>query len=214
MYLAHKTASLILLILAIAVLPLTNLNGQEMDEDINIDRIQTATFGSGCFWCTEAIFEQLKGVQTVTSGYSGGEIDNPTYQMISSGESGYAEVIQLTFDPNIISYQSLLEIFWKMHDPTTLNRQGADVGTQYRSVVFYHSDLQKTTAEFFKNELEKAKVWANPIVTEISPYTNFYMAESYHQNYYQNNSGNAYCRTVIAPKLKKFEQVFADRIRK
>lgn len=184
-----------------------------MEDITNKNRTDTATFGMGCFWCTEAIFDQLKGVNKVSSGYAGGELANPTYEMIGTGTTGYAEVCQIIFDPQLISYQSLLEVFWGTHDPTTLNRQGADVGTQYRSVIFYHDDLQKSTADFFKQELENAGIWPDPIVTEISPFTRFYPAEKYHQDYYKNNASNPYCNFVITPKVKKFQKIFSDRLR-
>ncbi len=176
--------------------------------------VDTATFGSGCFWCTEAIFQRVDGVTSVASGYSGGERANPTYNQVSSGATGHAEVIQITYNPEVVSYESLLEIFWKTHDPTTLNRQGADVGTQYRSVVFYHNPAQKKAAESIKAELNETGAWNNPIVTEITPFTAFYTAEKDHQNYYNNNKNAAYCNFVIVPKLEKFEKVFKDRMRK
>ena len=175
---------------------------------------ETATFGGGCFWCTEAIFKSLKGVETVESGYSGGKVKNPTYREVCTGETGHAEVIQITFDPAVIPFKDLLEVFWKTHDPTTLNRQGADVGTQYRSVVFYHSPEQKEIAEKYKAELNKENVFEKPVVTEITPFDKFYKAESYHQDYYENNSSQGYCQIVIVPKLEKFKKVFKDKLRK
>lgn len=174
----------------------------------------TATFGSGCFWCTEAIFQRVKGVQNVVSGYSGGARPNPTYDQVSSGATGHAEVIQITYNPEEVSFEQLLEIFWKTHDPTTLNRQGADVGTQYRSVIFYHNEEQRILAENIKAELDKSGAWNKPIVTEISQFTNFYKAEAYHQNYFNNNKNAAYCNFVIVPKLEKFEKVFSERLKK
>jgi peptide-methionine (S)-S-oxide reductase len=176
-------------------------------------KFNTATFGSGCFWCSEAIFERVKGVTSVTSGYAGGSIPNPIYEAVSSGKTGHAEVIQITYDPKIVSYDELLEIFWKTHDPTTLNRQGADVGTQYRSVIFYHDDTQKNKAENYKSELTKAGIWKAPIVTEISPLTKFYEAEKYHQDYYEQNPNQGYCAFVITPKLDKFEKIFKDKLK-
>ncbi len=173
----------------------------------------TATFGSGCFWCSEAIFNRLEGVNEVVSGYSGGNEPNPTYDIISNGTSLHAEVIQISFDPGIISFRELLEVFWQTHDPTTLNRQGADVGTQYRSVIFYHNEEQKKTATHYLEELEKAKIWKNPIVTEISPFISFYPAEKYHQDYYKNNPAQGYCNFVITPKIKKFEKVFSEKLK-
>lgn len=180
----------------------------------NNTALDTATFGSGCFWCSEAIFQRVNGVKSVASGYSGGKRPNPTYDQVSSGATGHAEVIQVTFNPQEVSYDQLLEIFWKTHDPTTLNRQGADVGTQYRSVVFYHNEAQKQIAESIKAELNTSGAWNNPIITEISPLTAFYKAENYHQNYYNNNKNAAYCNFVIVPKLEKFEKVFKDRMKK
>lgn len=170
--------------------------------------MELATLGSGCFWCTEAVFQQLKGVQSVVSGYSGGQVENPTYEQVTTGRTGHAEVCQIQFDPEQISYEDMLEVFFSTHDPTTLNRQGNDVGTQYRSVIFYHNEEQKKSAERVKKELDESGTWKNPIVTEIIPFDKFYKAEDYHQNYYRNNPNQGYCRLVIAPKLKKFEKVF------
>jgi len=180
----------------------------------NMDKFQKATFGSGCFWCTEAVFERLNGVQKVVSGYAGGIVENPTYEQVCSGKTGHAEVTQITYDPKVITYDELLEVFWKTHDPTTLNRQGNDVGTQYRSVIFYHNDEQKRLAEKYKEELNKSGAWDKPIVTEISPFTNFYPAEKYHQNYYDNNPAQPYCSFVITPKVEKLEKVFKDKLKK
>jgi peptide-methionine (S)-S-oxide reductase len=167
-----------------------------------------ATFGAGCFWCVEAAFQQLKGVSSVVSGYSGGTVQNPTYQQVCTGSTGHAEVCQITFDPETISYEELLEVFFEIHDPTTLNRQGNDVGTQYRSVIFYHDKDQKKMAEKVKTELETKRIWKNPIITEITPFTKFYKAENYHQDYFRNNPNQPYCRAVIKPKIDKFEKVF------
>lgn len=175
---------------------------------------QLATFGSGCFWCTEVIFQNVEGVLKVESGYSGGKVKNPSYKEVTTGRTGHAEVVQLTYDPAMISFDEMLEIFWKTHDPTTLNRQGADVGTQYRSVIFYHNDEQKRLAGMYKEKLDKSGAYANPIVTEISPYTEFYVAEDYHQNYYNLNGNAPYCTFVIQPKLEKFKKVFADKLKK
>lgn len=173
-----------------------------------------ATFGSGCFWCTEAVFQNVEGVEKVESGYSGGKVKNPTYKEVCSGLTGHAEVIQVHYDTTKVSYEELLEIFWKTHDPTTLNRQGADEGTQYRSVVFYHNEEQKKLAEKYKVELDKSGAFNNPIVTEISPYTEFYKAEDYHQNYYNLNGNAPYCSYVIQPKLEKFRKVFKHKLKK
>jgi peptide-methionine (S)-S-oxide reductase len=175
--------------------------------------LETATFGSGCFWCTEAVFQQLKGVQTVISGYCGGSVANPTYKDICSGMTGHAEVIQVTFDPKIVSYQELLEVFWRTHDPTTLNRQGNDVGTQYRSVIFHHSDTQRQLAERYRQKIDAAHVFSKPLVTEIAPFTTFYAAEDYHQNYYTNHTQQPYCRSIIGPKLDKLRKVFQDKLK-
>lgn len=173
--------------------------------------LDSATFGNGCFWCTEAIFQQLKGVDTVVSGYSGGQIKNPTYKEVCSGLTGHAEVLRIYFNPQIISFTDLLEVFWYTHDPTTLNRQGNDVGTQYRSVVFYHNEEQKKLAELYKKKLTDAKVYDQPIVTEISPVINFYPAEDYHQNYYNLHGTQPYCQFVIRPKLEKFKKAFGGK---
>ena len=164
--------------------------------------------------CAEAIFAQLKGVTKVESGYSGGKTTNPTYKEVCSGQTGHAEVVQITFDPTLISYDELLEVFWKTHDPTTLNRQGNDVGTQYRSVIFFHNQEQKRLAEAYKQKLDAEKIWNNPIVTEISPTTKFYKAEDYHQEYFANNPSQAYCQYVIVPKIEKFEKVFKAKLKK
>lgn len=174
---------------------------------------EIATFGSGCFWCTEAIFQNVDGVLKVESGYSGGKVKNPTYKEVCSGLTGHAEVTQLTYDPQKISFGELLEIFWKTHDPTTLNQQGADVGTQYRSVIFYHNDDQKSKAEFYKQRLEEEHAFDKPIVTEISPAAKFYKAEDYHQNYYNLNGNAPYCTYVIRPKLEKFKKAFHEKLR-
>jgi peptide-methionine (S)-S-oxide reductase len=173
----------------------------------------TATFGTGCFWCTEAIFQQLDGVVSATSGYSGGQINNPTYKEVCTGNTGHAEVIQVVYDPAKVTFDELLEVFWQTHDPTTLNRQGNDVGTQYRSVIFYHNNEQKEKAEKYKVELDKSGAFNNPIVTEISPYSKFYAAEDYHQDYFNQNGGEPYCNIVIRPKVEKFKKVFKDKLK-
>lgn len=184
-------------------------------DDIMVSKSNTdiATFGAGCFWCTEAVFQELKGVEYVVSGYAGGNIPNPTYEQVCTGKTGHAEVCQILFDPAIISFTELLEVFWKTHDPTTLNRQGADTGTQYRSVIFYHSDEQKALAEKYKIKLGEAGIFDKSIVTEISKFAEFYPAEKYHQDYYNNNSNQPYCSFVITPKLEKFKKVFADKLK-
>lgn len=174
---------------------------------------EVATLGAGCFWCVEAIYQQLEGVVKVESGYSGGQTAHPTYEEVCTGRTGHAEVIQVTFDPQKISFKELLEVFFRTHDPTTLNRQGADVGTQYRSAIFYHSEEQRKTAEAVKQETGAAKIWDDPIVTEIVRYDAFYKAEEYHQNYYNQNSNQPYCRMVINPKLSKFKKEFKNKLK-
>ena len=175
----------------------------------------TATLANGCFWCTEAIFEQLEGVISATSGYTDGQTKNPTYKEVCSGETGHAECLQIVYDPSKISFDELLEVFWKTHAPTTLNRQGNDVGTQYRSGVYYHNDEQKEKAEHYKAELDKSGAFDKPIVTEIKPFSVFYPAEDYHQQYFENNeNANPYCSIVIRPKVDKFKKVFKDKLKK
>lgn len=171
---------------------------------------ETITIGGGCFWCTEAVFDQVNGVESVTSGYAGGGIANPTYREVTSGLTGHAEVVQIEFNPEIVSLEQLLEVFFKTHNPTTLNRQGADVGTQYRSVIFYSNEQQRETAENVKRLLNEQEIWDDPIVTEISALKAFYKAEDYHQNYYENNPSQGYCQFVIVPKLDKFKKLFSD----
>ncbi|HEX2962724.1 MAG TPA: peptide-methionine (S)-S-oxide reductase MsrA [Ignavibacteriales bacterium] len=178
------------------------------------DNYEVATFGEGCFWCTEAVFQRLEGVISVESGYSGGTVKDPSYLEVCSGRTGHAEVSRITFDPKKISFDELLEVFFKTHDPTTLNRQGADAGPQYRSVIFYHDDEQKRKAEEYKSKLEAEKIFDDPIVTEIAPAKEFYKAEEYHQNYYNNNPVQPYCTFVITPKLGKFRQIFAGKLKK
>lgn len=174
---------------------------------------EEATFGSGCFWCTEAVFERVKGVESVYPGYAGGTADNPSYEAVCTGTTGHAEVCRIVFDPSVISYDELLEIFWKTHDPTTLNRQGADTGTQYRSVIFYHNDEQKEKAEHYKLRLNRSGAWKDPVVTEISPLNNFFKAEEYHHHYFEKHPYQGYCSFVIAPKVEKFNKVFADKLK-
>lgn len=173
-------------------------------------KYETATLAGGCFWCTEAVFKRLKGVMTVTTGYSGGKRENPTYDQIHSGATGHAESIQIKFDPSVISYKQLIDVFWQLHDPTTLNRQGYDVGSEYRSVIFYHSQEQKKIAEKSKQEMEKSGVNKNPIVTEIAPFTTFYEAEPEHKNFYERNSSSQYCRFIIDPKIQKLYKDFKE----
>jgi peptide-methionine (S)-S-oxide reductase len=175
---------------------------------------ETATFGGGCFWCLEAVFEQLRGVMKVESGYAGGHIPNPTYPQVCSGATGHAEVVRVTFDPDVISFRAILDVFFATHDPTTLNRQGADVGTQYRSVIFYQSPEQKTAAETRIAELNAEGIFDGPIVTEVLPFREFYKAEEYHQEYFRQNPGQGYCRAVISPKVAKFRKRFAEKLRR
>ena len=176
-------------------------------------KLETATLANGCFWCTEAIFQRLKGVESVTSGFSGGNIKNPAYREVITGRTGHAEAIEITFDASIISFQEILDVFFSTHDPTTLNRQGYDVGTQYRSAIFYHSEAQKLTAEKFIKELTDAKVFDAKIVTEVTKFSAFYKAEDYHQNYYNNNKTQGYCMAVINPKLEKFIKKYKAKLK-
>lgn len=175
--------------------------------------MEQITLGSGCFWCTEAIFQRIKGVESAVSGYTAGKVKNPTYEEVCSGETGHAEVVQVTFNPEIISLQEVLHVFWKTHDPTTLNRQGNDVGSQYRSAVFYHNEHQKEVAEMLKEKLDQSGAWGNPIVTEITKFDVFYAAENYHQEYFNENGSQPYCQFVVAPKVDKFKAVFADKLK-
>ncbi len=174
---------------------------------------QKATFGAGCFWCVEAVFDRVDGVKSVDSGYSGGRKDEASYRIVSTGETGHAEVVQITYDPAVVDYDDLLQIFWRTHDPTTLNRQGADVGPQYRSVVFYHNEDQRKKAAYYKQKLDEAGIYNDPIVTGISPFEAFYRAEDYHQNFYENNPEQGYCQLVIQPKIEKFKNLFEDKLR-
>jgi peptide-methionine (S)-S-oxide reductase len=191
----------------------TSNNKSENKRPMPVANLEKATFGSGCFWCTEAVFQRLEGVTMVESGYSGGKIPSPTYEQVCAGTTGHAEVTQITYDPSRVTFDELLQVFWKTHDPTTLNRQGNDVGPQYRSVIFYHTEKQKELAGKYKRELDAAGAWKDPIVTEISPFTGFYKAEDYHQNYYNENRYKPYCMFVIGPKLEKFEKVFKDKLK-
>lgn len=177
-------------------------------------QLETATFGAGCFWCVEAQFQMLDGVVKVESGFSGGHVKNPSYKEVCNGTTGHAEVCNITFDPKKISYDEMLVAFWQTHDPTQLNGQGNDIGTQYRSAIFYHNDAQKQLAETYKKKLNEEKVYGNPVVTEIAPFTVFYKAEDYHSNYYNQNSGESYCKFVIRPKVEKFQKVFKAKLKK
>jgi peptide-methionine (S)-S-oxide reductase len=177
------------------------------------EALEIATLGAGCFWCVEAVFLELQGVQRVVSGYAGGTVDNPTYYEVCSGTTGHAEVIQITFDPTVITFADLLYVFWRTHDPTTLNRQGPDVGTQYRSAIFYHSEQQRVIAEKSKQETDASGLWPRPIVTEIVPFTRFYPAEDYHQDFYRRNPYQPYCLFIIDPKMQKFRKGFQQKLK-
>ncbi|WP_412466170.1 peptide-methionine (S)-S-oxide reductase MsrA [Pedobacter sp. KLB.chiD] len=195
---------IILILFAVLALNQANAQGKKTEK---------ATFGMGCFWCTEAIFQRLKGVISVKSGYEGGTLSNPTYEEVCTGATGHAEVLEITYNPTVISYDELLEVFWKSHDPTTLNRQGADSGTQYRSVIFYHSAAQKALAEKYKAELNKTNAYGKKVVTAIEAAKPFYVAENYHQNYFNKNGSEPYCRLVILPKIQKLEKVFKAKLK-
>ncbi len=177
------------------------------------ETLEVATLGGGCFWCLEPIYDELSGVKDVVSGYSGGTVANPSYEEVCTGRTGHAEVIQVTYDPQVISFKEILQIFFTMHDPTTLNRQGADVGPQYRSAVFYHNPEQKTITDEVIREIDSARIWKGPIVTEVSPLGVFYPAEDYHQEYYQRNPRQSYCQIVIAPKVAKFRKQYTDKLK-
>lgn len=187
--------------------------GQTQYQSNQREGTETATLGGGCFWCLEAVFDELRGVKAVESGYSGGSIPNPSYEQVCTGRTGHAEVIQITFAPKQISYRDILKVFFTFHDPTTLNRQGADVGTQYRSVIFYHSPEQKATAEELIKELESENVWPGRIVTQVAPFEAFYVAEDYHQEYYRLNGQQPYCQIVIAPKMTKLRELYWQRLK-
>lgn len=190
------------------IIPTNEMTTQSMNTEEGLD---TATLGAGCFWCVEAVFQELNGVKKVTSGYTGGFVKNPSYKEVCTGRTGHAEVAQIIFDPQVVSFEEILEVFWKTHDPTTLNRQGNDVGSQYRSSVFYHNEDQKEKAEFYLKKLDESGAWDDPIVTTIEPLEDFYVAEDYHQNYYNNNASQPYCKFVIQPKVEKFRKAFAEK---
>jgi peptide-methionine (S)-S-oxide reductase len=177
------------------------------------DKLETATLGAGCFWCVEAVFRSLKGVEEVVSGYAGGTLAYPTYEQVCRGTTGHAEAVQISFDPEVISFAEILDVFWHTHDPTTLNRQGHDSGTQYRSVIFFHNEEQKEVAESSKREMDESELWTAPIVTEIVPFTCFYKADESHQKYYQDNPDEAYCQVVIDPKIRKLRKEFQTRLK-
>jgi len=189
-----------------------SLNG--FSQNKKSSNLETITLGGGCYWCVEAVYENLDGVKSVVSGFSGGNVPNPTYEEVCTGETGHAEVVQITYDKNVTDINEIFKVFFTVHDPTTLNRQGADVGTQYRSVIFYKNEEQKKAAQSIIAELNKAKAYSNPIVTKVEPFKAFYKAEDYHQNYYANNKNQPYCKMVIQPKIEKFEKVFKDKLKK
>lgn len=191
----------------------TTLSCQSQNKQNDMKSEEIAVFGAGCFWCVEAVFNELKGVESVTPGYAGGDTKNPTYKEVCTGTTNHAEVAKIIFDSSVITFDELLEVFWKTHDPTKLNRQGADVGTQYRSVVFYTSASQKEKAECYKKALNDSKAWDNPVVTEITELDTFCPAEDYHNDYYKNNSNQGYCRMVIQPKVEKFKKVFSAKLK-
>lgn len=221
----RKSKTIYLLHLSILLLTFVTACGQRnsqkkitqttnsMTNEVNNNELDTALFGAGCFWCVEAMFQRLDGVVKVESGYAGGHMVSPTYKDVCTGTTGHAEVCRITFDPKKVSYETLLSIFWQTHDPTTLNRQGNDVGTQYRSAIFYYNDIQMQLAEKYKSELNASGAFSNPIVTEITAINNYYSAEDYHQNYYNQNSEQSYCQFVIAPKVEKLEKVFKDKLK-
>jgi peptide-methionine (S)-S-oxide reductase len=177
------------------------------------DSLEITTLGGGCFWCVEAVYQELQGVQSAVSGYAGGTVDNPTYYQVCSGTTGHAEVVQITFDPKIIAFEDILYVFWRTHDPTTLNRQGYDVGTQYRSIILYHSEQQRAIAEQSKRDTDASGLWPSPIVTEISPFTTFYKAEDYHQNFYRDNPYQPYCLAIIDPKISKLRKELREKLK-
>ncbi|HXV44961.1 MAG TPA: peptide-methionine (S)-S-oxide reductase MsrA [Anaerolineae bacterium] len=187
---------------------------QELNQPISSNGIEVATLGGGCFWCLEAVYDELKGVEQVESGYSGGAVINPSYREVCTGTTGHAEVVQLAFDPQVVSFKEILEVFFTIHDPTTMNRQGADVGPQYRSAIFYHNQEQKEIAERVIQEINAARIWPAPIVTEVTPFTTFYRAEDYHQEYFKHNGQQPYCQVVVAPKVVKFRKEYMAKLKK
>lgn len=208
-----RLIAIIAVILSFGLSPTQAQQKNTMENKQNPENLEQATFGAGCFWCVEAIFEEVKGVKSVVAGYAGGEIKNPSYRQVASGSTGHAEVTRITYDPSVVSYNQLLEVLWHTHNPTTKNRQGADVGPQYRSVIFYHNEKQKELAKKSREKTDQSDLWEDPIVTEIEPLTNYSKAENYHQNYYENNPNAGYCQVVIAPKLKKFRKEFSHMLK-
>jgi peptide-methionine (S)-S-oxide reductase len=189
------------------------MNQNQSNSANNPGEVESATLGGGCFWCLEAVYEQIQGVVHVVSGYAGGDVPNPSYKLVCTGTTGHAEVVQITYEPEVISFRDILEVFFSIHNPTTLNRQGADVGPQYRSIILYHDKSQKNTAEQVIDELERKNVWGDPIVTELIPLEEFYAAEDYHQEYFRKNPNQAYCQVVISPKVSKFRKRFSERLK-
>lgn len=205
----------LLLLFAVSCAQVTEIKvqGEGLLKKKDKDKMELITLGSGCFWCIEAVFSELKGVESAISGYSGGKLENPSYREVVNGTTGHAEVIQVEFNPSIISIEDILEVFWNTHDPTTLNRQGNDIGTQYRSAIFYHDDAQRETAENYKNQLDVSGVFSSKIVTEITPFSKFYEAENYHQDYFEQNAEQPYCSFLIKPKVEKFRKQFKDKLK-
>lgn len=202
------------IVIIFAIITQSAIAQQKPKTTNKMSNLETITLGGGCYWCVEAVYENLNGVQSVMSGFAGGKNPNPTYKEVCSGNTGYAEVVQITYDKTITNLDEIFRVFFTVHDPTTLNRQGADVGTQYRSVIFYKDETQKQAALNLIAALKKAKIYSSPIVTTLEPYTKFYKADDYHQNYYANNKDQPYCQMVIQPKIEKFEKVFKDRLKK
>src|SRR5690625_410156 len=209
----HRFVLLLTGILLYSVCNSKAQKSQAMQKETTHEELQEATFGAGCFWCVEAIFEEVEGIQSVVAGYAGGHKENPNYEQVTTGTTGHAEVTRIVFDPSVVSYEELLEVFWHTHNPTTKNQQGADVGPQYRSVIFYHNTDQKKIAKNSLVDTDRSDLWKDPIVTEIEPITNYTKAENYHQNYYANNPNAGYCSVVIAPKLKKFRSEFSHMLK-
>jgi len=211
-----NSLKILLTVSAISIFAISPLQSQQTDDKTmpeQSENLAQVTLGAGCFWCVEAIFEEVKGVKSVVAGYAGGDIENPSYREVASGNTGHAEVTRITFDPSVVSFEQLLEVFWHTHNPTTKNRQGADVGPQYRSVIFYHNEEQKEIAQQSLKKTDASELWEDPIVTEVQPLSNYSKAKNYHQNYYANNPNAGYCTVVIAPKLKKFRKEFSHMLK-